>query len=216
MAEYFLVDTFIEILIKLILSPFVAFIILFPLLFISTFISHGKELSQETIAKRDIIFNRIEILTTLLVFIFLVTYEETLYDNLFKSINDAYIIVQQFLELLVSNYKLGTLTVVICLFYTSIIPVESPRSNRYTNTIYMFIFLYTFCFLVLSGIPVNAGLEYLESSGLMNYGGPTALLIQVVLGFGPYLIYGITLLIVLFHWFGCLVRIIYPNNRSIL
>jgi len=69
---------------------------------------------------------------------------------------------------------------------------------------------------VLSGIPVNAGLEYLESSGLMNYGGPTALLIQVVLGFGPYLIYGITLLIVLFNWFGCLVRIIYPNNRSIL
>ena len=205
-------DTFIEILIKLILSPFVAFTVLFPFIFIS----YAIELSEETLVKRDIFLNRILILTTSLVFIFSVTYEETLYDNLFKSINDAYITVQQFLELLVSNYKLGTLTVVICLFYTSIIPVESPRSNRYTNTIYMFIFLYTFCFLVLSGIPVNAGLEYLESSGLMNYGGPTALLIQVVLGFGPYLIYGITLLIVLFHWFGCLVRIIYPNNRSIL
>ncbi|MDA9561569.1 hypothetical protein N9S06_02875 [Gammaproteobacteria bacterium] len=212
MAEYFLVDTFIEILIKLILSPYVAFTVLFPFIFIS----YAIELSEETLIKRDIFLNRILILTTSLVFIFSVTYEETLYDNLFKSINDEYITVQQFLELLVSNYKLGTLTVVICLFYTSIIPVESPRSNRYTNTIYMFIFLYTFCFLVLSGIPVNAGLEYLESSGLMNYGGPTALLIQVVLGFGPYLIYGITLLIVLFNWFGCLVRIIYPNNRSIL
>tara|TARA_B110000003_G_scaffold240461_1_gene247079 strand:- start:276 stop:914 length:639 start_codon:yes stop_codon:yes gene_type:complete len=212
MAEYFLVDTFIEILIKLILSPYVAFTVLFPFIFIS----YAIELSEETLVKRDIFLNRILILTTSLVFIFSVTYEETLYDNLFKSINDEYITVQQFLELLVSNYKLGTLTVVICLFYTSIIPVESPRSNRYTNTIYMFIFLYTFCFLVLSGIPVNAGLEYLESSGLMNYGGPTALLIQVVLGFGPYLIYGITLLIVLFNWFGCLVRIIYPNNRSIL
>tara|TARA_B110000008_G_scaffold251341_1_gene265217 strand:+ start:114 stop:752 length:639 start_codon:yes stop_codon:yes gene_type:complete len=212
MAEYFVVDTFIEILIKLILSPYVAFTVLFPFIFIS----YAIELSEETLVKRDIFLNRILILTTSLVFIFSVTYEETLYDNLFKSINDEYITVQQFLELLVSNYKLGTLTVVICLFYTSIIPVESPRSNRYTNTIYMFIFLYTFCFLVLSGIPVNAGLEYLESSGLMNYGGPTALLIQVVLGFGPYLIYGITLLIVLFNWFGCLVRIIYPNNRSIL
>ena len=205
-------DTFIEILIKLILSPFVAFTVLFPFIFIS----HAIKLSQEIVVKRDIFLNRILILTTSLVFIFSVTYEETLYDNLFKSINDAYITVQQFLELLVSNYKLGTLTVVICLFYTSIIPVESPRSNRYTNTIYMFIFLYTFCFLVLSGIPLNAGLEYLESSGLRDYGGPTALLIQVVLGFGPYLIYGITLLIVLFNWFGCLVRIIYPNNRSIL
>jgi hypothetical protein len=80
----------------------------------------------------------------------------------------------------------------------------------------MYIFLYTFCFLVLSGIPVNAGFEYIESSGLMNYGGPTASLIQVALGFGPYLIYGITLLLVLIHWFGCLVRIIYPNNKSIL
>jgi hypothetical protein len=208
----FLMDIFIEIIIKLILSPFFAFFILFPFIYIS----YAIELSQEAEVKRDIFLDRILIITTLLIIIFLVTYEETLYDNIFSSVNDIYISVQNFFELLITNYKLGTIAVAISLLYPLIIPVESPRSNRRTNTIYMFIFLYTFCFLVLSGIPLNTGLEYLESSRLMDYGGPIILLTQVVLGFGPYLIYGITLLFVSILWFGCLVRIIYPDNKTIL
>ena len=205
-------DTFIEILIKLILSPFFAFIILFPFIYIS----YAIELSQETEVKRGIFLDRILIITTSLIFIFLVTYEETLYENIFSSVNDVYISVQNFFELLITNYKLGIMTVVISLLYQLIIPLKSSRNNQFINTIYMFIFLYTFCFLVLSGIPLNAGLEYLESSGMIDNSGPTALLIQVVIGFGPYLVYSITLLSVLILWFGCLVRIIYPNDGTIL
>ena len=211
-GRIFLVDTFIEILIKLILSPYIALALVYPLIFIFDVIQP----SQEKVDKGVILVNKIFGILTPLVFIFLVTYEKTLYDNLFKFVNDVYITVQQFFELLIANYKLGIVTVVICLLYTLIIPVTSSRSNRYTNTIYMFIFLYTFCFLVFSGIPLNAGLEYLESSVLMDYGGPTLLLIQTLIGFGPYLIYGITLLFVLILWLGCLVRVIYPNDRTIL
>jgi len=205
-------DIFIEIIIKLILSPFIAFALVYPLIFIGDVIQP----SQEKVDKGVTLINKIYAILTPLVFIFLVTYEKTLYDNSFKFVNDLYISVLQFFGLLITNYKLGTIAVAISLLYQLIIPVESPRSNRRTNTIYMFIFLYTFCFLVLSGIPLNAGFEYLESSGLMDYGGPIILLIQVVLGFGPYLIYGITLLFVSLLWFGCLVRIIYPDDRTIL
>ena len=205
-------DTFIEILIKLIFSPYIAFALVYPLIFIGDLI----EPSQEKVDKGVALIKKIFVILTTLVFIFLITYEKTLYENLFSSVNDIFSSVQKFFELLITNYKLGIIAVVICLFYRLIIPSKSSRNKKFINTIYMFIFLYTFCFLVLSGIPLNAGLEYLESSGIIDYRGPTALLIQLVLGFGPYLIYFITLLSVLILWFGCLVRIIYPNDKTIL
>ena len=197
-------DIFIEIIIKLILSPFIAFFLLSPVIFIGEVIQPSQEKSKKLI----ILINKIFLILTPLVFIFLVTYEKTLYDSAFKFVNDVYASVLKLFGLLITNYKLGAISIAASLMYPLIIPAESPRSNRHTNTIYMFIFLYTFCFLVLSGIPLNIGLEYLESSGLMDYGGPTALFIKVVLGFGPYLIYGITLLFILILWFYCLIRTI--------
>ena len=204
-------DTFIDILIYLILSPFIAFFLVYPIIFIATFFVEPPEDKADKWVSN---INRIFITLTPLVFIFLVTYEKTLYDNIFKSVNDVYISVQQFFELLITNYKLGIVTTIICFLYPIIIPVSSSISNRYTNGIYMFIFLYSFCFLVLSGIPLNAGFELLESSGLMDYGGPTALFIQLVVGFGPYIIYGIAFLVVLIFWIACTTRVLYPINNS--
>ena len=203
-------DTFIDILIYLILSPFIAFFLVYPIIFIGEFFVDPPEDKADKWVSN---INRIFITLTPLVFIFLVTYEKTLYDNLFKSVNDVYSSVQQFFELLITNYKLGIATTIICFLYPIIIPVSSSISNRYTNGIYMFIFLYSFCFLVLSGIPLNAGFELLESSGLIDKGGLSALFIQLVVGFGPYIIYGIALLVVLIFWIACTTRVLYPTNN---
>ena len=75
-------DIFIEIIIKLILSPFIAFALGYPLIFIGDVIQP----SQEKVDKGVTLINKIYAILTPLVFIFLVTYEKTLYDNSFKFV----------------------------------------------------------------------------------------------------------------------------------
>ncbi len=201
-----LLDVLYEIVIKLIFAPYISFFLLFPIIFIIYFFNESE------VERNNKWINRLFIVFTPLVFI--VMLEPNLFTLFNEFLNDALIRVQKILGLLISNHKLGIVTTIICFLYPIIIPVSSSISNRYTNGIYMFIFLYSFCFLVLSGIPLNAGLELLESSGLMDYGGLSALFIQLVVGFGPYIIYGIALLVVLIFWIACTTRVLYPINNS--
>ncbi len=196
-------EFFLGIILLLILSPFIAVSILSTILFFFEFISNGF------IEKYDKWIGISFIILTPLVFIYLI------YPSFFtpEFFNNFFTSAQTFLGLLITNYKLGFVMTILSLLYLKVIPVSSSRDNLYTNCIYLFIFLYTFCFLVFSGIPLDAGFNYIESSGLMDYGGPIALLIKVILFFGPYIVYSIILLLILILWIHCSGRVLFPKKN---
>jgi len=115
--------------------------------------------------------------------------------------------IETFIEPLVSNYLIGMAAIILCLFYSKIISALPSRNQHFVNVTFMYIFLYTFCFLTYSDIPFHSGYDYAESSFLGTSKATASIAVKYLLSIGPYIIYGVVMLLVLISWFNCLSKV---------
>jgi len=118
-----------------------------------------------------------------------------------------YINTEPFFEQLAGNYLTGMAAIILCLFYSKIISALPSRNQHFVNVTFMYIFLYTFCFLTYSDIPFHSGYDYAESSFLGTSKATASIAVKYLLSIGPYIIYGVVMLLVLISWSNCINKV---------
>ena len=117
--------------------------------------------------------------------------------------------IETFIEPLVSNYLIGIAAVILCLTYENIIKKFSPRNQYYVGIAYLFIFLYSFSFLIYSDIFnfLYDAITKFEPIVIPQAKFPDLLPIS-----GLYLLYGMFIVVVVVGWYTCLDNLLNNND----
>lgn len=115
---------------------------------------------------------------------------------------------ETFFEPLVSNYLIGIAAVIFCILYEEIIKKFSPRNQYYVDIAYLFIFLYSFSFLIYSDINLNFAYDTID----LSIGNPLQKFTGLMQILGPYTLYGLAMVGVLGGWYNCLVNLLNNND----